>query len=148
MNEDLKHLNWLSTGFYVYAGLTFLFSLFPVIHLSIGIAMITGAFPGTNNAPPPPAFMGWFFVVFAALFILFGMAVAFCNFLAARFLKQQKNYIFCFVIGALDCLFAPLGTVLGVFTILTLLRDPVKELFGKAVQTEFQPMAMTPPDWR
>jgi hypothetical protein len=29
----------------------------------------------------------------------------------------------------------PVGTVLGVFTIIVLMRDSVKELFGKAVDT-------------
>ena len=150
MNNDLKHLKWLSTGSYVYAGITFLFSLIPVIHLTIGIAIIGGALPGTKDGPPPPAFVGWFFAIFASLFILFGMAIAVCNFLAAGFLKRQSHYIFCFVIGALNCMFTPLGTVLGIFTILVLLREPVKQLFAHLPQNELQAaMSMTaPPDWK
>lgn len=149
MDEDLKHLRWLSTGFYVYAGLMALFSLFPVVHLAIGIAMVAGAFPETDGKPPPPAFFGWFFIVFAGLFILSGMALAACNLLAARFLKQQTKYVFCFVIAAVDCMFAPFGTVLGVFTILVLLRDPVKQLFNRIPGGEFQPvMNMDPPGWK
>jgi len=80
---------------------------------------------------------------------LSGMAVAVCNLLAGRFLKQHKNYIFCFVIAAIDCMFTPIGTALGVFTILVLLREPVKQLFDVVPQNELQPvMSMTPPDWR
>ncbi len=31
--------------------------------------------------------------------------------------------------GGVECLFMPVGTVLGVFTIIVLVRDSVKELF-------------------
>jgi hypothetical protein len=34
------------------------------------------------------------------------------------------------------CMFMPFGTVLGVFTIVVLLRDSVKELFGVAEPSE------------
>jgi hypothetical protein len=149
MNEDLKYLRLLSIGFYIYATIMALFSLIPVIHLSIGIALLAGAFPSNNNQPPPPAFFGLFFVVFASIFILCGMAIAACNLLAARSLMQHKRYIFCFVVAAIDCMFAPVGTVLGVFTIVVLLREPVKRLFNGVSQNELQPaISMTPPDWR
>ena len=128
MNQDLEHLKWLSISFYVYAGLTALFSCIPFIHLSIGIAMVTGSF-GDDVKAPPQAF-GWFFIGIASIFILLGFTLAVCNFLAGKYLKQQKNYTFCFVIAVISCMFAPLGTVLGVFTIIVLLRESVKGLFN------------------
>jgi hypothetical protein len=36
------------------------------------------------------------------------------------------------VIAAISCLLVPLGTVLGIFTILVLVRPSVKERFGVA----------------
>jgi hypothetical protein len=47
-------------------------------------------------------------------------------------------------------MFTPLGTILGVFTIIVLLRDPVKQLFTGIRPEELQPAAMnmTPVDWR
>jgi hypothetical protein len=35
--------------------------------------------------------------------------------------------------AGVECLFMPVGTVLGVFTIIVLVRDSVKELFGRPV---------------
>jgi hypothetical protein len=32
--------------------------------------------------------------------------------------------------AGIECIFMPVGTVLGVFTIIVLMRDSVKELFG------------------
>lgn len=130
MNKDLEHLKWLSVGFYVYAGLTALFACFPLIHLALGIALITGNLDDGKN-PPPPAFFGWFFVGAATIFIVIGWALAVASLLAGKYLKQQKNYTFIFVIAVISCMFAPLGTVLGIFTIIVLMRDSVKQLFGR-----------------
>lgn len=50
--------------------------------------------------------------------------------LAGRALAQRRRYTFCLVIAGVACMFMPFGTVLGVFTIIVLLRDSVKELFA------------------
>ena len=40
------------------------------------------------------------------------------------------HYTFCFVMAALACAFFPFGTILGIFTIVVLVRPGVKEMFG------------------
>ena len=52
------------------------------------------------------------------------------NALSAMFLRQRTHRIFSVVIAALDCLQIPFGTVLGVFTIIVLLRESVRELYA------------------
>ena len=49
---------------------------------------------------------------------------------AGRFLKQQRHDMFCLVIAGVTCMFAPFGTVLGVFTIVVLLPVFVKQRFS------------------
>lgn len=141
MNKDLEHLRWLSVSFYVYAGLTALFACIPFIHLFIGIAMVSGRFDEGENSPPP--FFGWLFIGMASIFIVSGFALAVCNFLAGKYLKEQTKYTFCFVIAVINCMFAPLGTVLGIFTIIVLLRDSVKPLFERQNFSQFNN-----PSWR
>ncbi len=130
MNKDAEHLRYLSIGFYIYAGLTALVSLFPVIHVVIGIMIATGSFSG-GKGEPPPAFMGYIFAGVGGTIIILGLSLAVLNFLTGRFLARRTRYVFCFVMAGLNCMFAPIGTLLGVFTIIVLLRDPVKEMFGK-----------------
>ena len=127
--QDAQQLKLLSIFHYVVAGLAALFACLPVLHLVIGIAMITGRadFPSED---PMVGLMGWFFVVFAGLFILGGWAFAVCLFLAGRFLSQRRRYIYCLVMAGVACMFMPFGTVLGVFTIIVLLRDSVMSQFG------------------
>jgi hypothetical protein len=127
--SDTEHLNLLSIFHYVVAGLSALFACFPIIHLGLGLFMVLAPekMGGPNNAPP--AFFGWFFIAFAALFILAGWTFAVLVFFTGRFLSQRKKYNFCFVMACVECLFMPFGTVLGVFTLLVLMRPSVKDLF-------------------
>ena len=123
MNQDEQYLKLLSIFHYVVGGLAALFACIPIIHLSIGIAMLVGAI---DNAP---AFIGLMFVVMAAVSITLGWTLAVCIIIAGRLLAKRKRYIFCLVIAAISCMFMPFGTVLGVFTIIILMRPSVKELF-------------------
>lgn len=43
--DDLQHLKLLSIFHYVLAGITGLFSLIPLIHLFMGLAIVTGGCP-------------------------------------------------------------------------------------------------------
>ncbi len=126
MNQDEQYLKLLSIFHYVVGGLAALFACMPIIHLSIGIAMLVGAI---DDAPPFMPFVGLMFVVMPVLFIAFGWTLAVCLIVAGRCLAKRKRYIFCLVIAAISCMFMPFGTVLGVFTIIVLMRPSVKELF-------------------
>jgi hypothetical protein len=138
MNKDLEQLKMLSTGYYVYAVITALFACLPFIHFFIGIAMIFGAFEGETNPPPP--FVGWLFAGVGGVLIILGWTLAICTYLSGKYIKQQKNYTFCFVFACINCILAPLGTIIGVFTIIVLLRESVKSLFnGKTVAANYQP---------
>lgn len=138
-SEDLEHLRLLSIFHYVVAGLGALFALFPVIHLCIGIAFLVGAFDEAGHGNPPPRLMGLFFVIPALLIITVGEALAVCIAIAGRNLGRQTNYTFCLVVAAIECMMFPFGTVLGVFTILVLMRTSVKELFQATKSTELLP---------
>lgn len=131
-NQDAERLHLLSIFHFIMGGLTALFACFPIFHLTLGISMVTGNFaPAAEDGPP--AWFGWLFVLIPLTIIVLGWGWAACNVLTGLQLRQRKNYMFCFVIAALNCAAAPLGTILGVFTILVLLRPSVKALFGQPV---------------
>ena len=50
--------------------------------------------------------------------------------LAGRRLAALRSHTFCLVVAGIECFFMPFGTILGVFTILTLLKPEAKRLFG------------------
>ncbi|QJD68396.1 hypothetical protein HG421_12230 [Xanthomonas campestris pv. badrii] len=136
--EDLQQLKLLSIFHYVLAGITGLFSLFPLIHLFMGLAIVTGHLPMENTSPdaPPmdPRWFGWFFVVFAAAFICCGLTLAGFIAYAGRCIAQRRRHLLCLIVAGISCSFMPFGTVVGVFTLVILLRPQVKALFGPAAR--------------
>ena len=132
--DDTKHLDLLSTFHYVVGGLVGLMACFPIIHLIIGISIVTGSLVERANmqsVPPdfPSAMFGWLFIILSSLFILFGLTMAVLIVIAGKKLKQRRAYTYCLVIAGIECLFMPFGTVLGIFTIVVLMRNSVKVLF-------------------
>ncbi len=121
MNQDLEHLRLLSIFHYVVGGLAALFACFPIIHFTFGLLMLF--------AEETMRFRVAFMVAFAGFFILAGWTIAVCVFIAGRNLARRRRYTFCLVMAAILCVFIPFGTVLGVFTIIVLVRPSVKELF-------------------
>ncbi|MDF2817502.1 MAG: rane protein [Stenotrophomonas rhizophila] len=131
--EDASHLRLLSIFHYVVAGLTALFSLFPLIHVGIGIAALSGAMPIESNggaaSPDETRLFGWLFIGIGSFVILCGLTLASFMAYAGRCLARQRRHTLCLVVAALSCMCMPLGTVLGVFTLIVLLRPAVKAAF-------------------
>jgi len=128
MSQDSEHLKLLAIFHYVVAGLMALFACIPFIHFFMGLALATGTFPDTDPEAQP---IGIFIMVFAGLFILAGWALAALIGYAGRSLQSRRRYTYCLVMAGVECIFMPFGTVLGVFTIIVLMRDTVKEIFGR-----------------
>jgi nitrate/nitrite transporter NarK len=124
MKEDEQYLKMLSVFHYVVGGLAACFACIPIIHLSIGIAMLVGAIDDA------PAFAGVLLGMIGMIGILMGWTLAVCIIIAGRCLAKRERYMFCLVMAAISCVFMPFGTVLGVFTIIVLMRPSVKELFA------------------
>ena len=142
MTQDEEHLRLLSIFHYVVGGLAGLFALLPVFHLIFGLFFIFAPAKFAGKGDPPTALLGWFFVIIAAVFITIGWAFAASVLAAGRLLARRRHYLFCLVMGGIECIFMPFGTVLGVFTIIVLTREPVKQLF--AGNTPPQPPAVRP----
>ncbi len=132
MNQDAEHLKLLSIFHYLLGGLSALFAFFPICHLTVGIVMLADIIVHPSATDRPSVIFALMFIVIPIIFILVGLTYAVSLFLAGRFIAGRKHHSFCFVVACINTLFAPFGTVLGVFTIIALLRPSVKALFGIA----------------
>lgn len=145
--QDAEHLNLLSIFYYVVAALTALGGLVFLFHIFMGLMFVTGsagasstitatpnAFPGAppfSPRPPngpPPAF-GWLFVVIGTFALLLSETLAAFTFIAGRSLANREKKTLIQVVAGILCLNVPLGTVLGVFTLIVLNRPSVAALF-------------------
>ena len=145
---DADNLNMLTLCHFILGGLTALFSCLFIMHIVMGTMMIhnPGMFtprPMPRAAPstPPypvqpspffPPFMGYMFVTLGTIAVLGGWTLGALTAYAGRCLKARRNYLYVLIIAGCNCAFVmPLGTVLGAFTFVVLLRPTVKALFAK-----------------
>ncbi len=129
MAPQREDLRLLAVFHYVVAGLSLLFSCFPLLYLGIGLAVAFGAFP--DDGPDRlPMFVGWLFTGIGAFLLLLVLAYAIAMIAAGRSIARQRNWLFCMVMAGLSCPWFPFGTALGVFTLVVLSKDEVKALFS------------------
>lgn len=84
----------------------------------------------TPNEVFPARLFGLMFTIIPAIIILGGLIVSTMIVIAGKRLAAYRSHTFCLAIAGVECLFMPFGTVLGVFTILTLLKPEARQLFG------------------
>ena len=101
-----------------------------MIHFFVGVAIVSGGLQGPKGGQAQPDSIGWLLIGLGSLFILVGWTYAITMILAGRRLAKRRSYTYCMVMAALTCANMPVGTCLGVFTIIVLARPSVKRLFG------------------
>jgi hypothetical protein len=129
--DDVEHLHLLRIGYYVMAGLTAIAGLIPLIHVGIGAMMAAGMFAAHARQGAPPPFIGWIVVGFGIVIIAFIETMTVLSLLAARALRDCRQRTFLLAVGCLHLLHAPLGTLLGVLSILVLSRPSVRAAFDQ-----------------
>jgi hypothetical protein len=131
VSKDLEHLKLLVTFHYIVAAITALICSFPLIHVFIGLFLMLKPepFASGGRATFPASLFGLAFVGIGGAFVLAGWTLAALTAYAGRCIKRREKYTFCFVIACVSCLHQPLGIALGIFTIIVLSRDSVKQLF-------------------
>ncbi len=134
---DSDHLRLLLIFSYVSAGLAVLGIGFLYLHYNMMsmVASHTELFEHAHPVSQPnPALIfqqmlgafRWFYVVFG----LWGVAMAILNVVAGYLLGQRRHRTFCLIVAGLNCLRVPLGTALGIFTLMVLTRDSVRTLYA------------------
>jgi len=132
--EDAEHLKLLSVFHYVMAGLAAVGGCLLMIYFVVAAYMVSGvlsSMPAGPGAPAPPAAAGWFVGAVGVFFCVGIWGIAAAYFLCGRWLAARRNRSFCFVVACLSCINFPLGTVLGIFTIVVLQRPGVQWLFDQ-----------------
>ena len=128
---DADQLRLLSIFHFVGAGfaalgLLFLFAHYSMFHLLFSDPKM---FEGQKGGPPPKELfqvLRWFYLLFGLWFL----ASFVLNLVSGFYLRAGKCRAFSLVVAGINCLHMPLGTVLGVFTIVVLARESVKEVYG------------------
>lgn len=129
-NNNSQYLTVLSILHYILGGLVAAFSLLSLIYIGLGVSFIA-----SDTLPPDPELegmvpeFGWIFLIVGLIFLVLGLTFSICLIVSGRSLAKRKRYWFSFVIACVECLSVPLGTILGIFTIVLLSQDSVKSLY-------------------
>jgi fumarate reductase subunit D len=125
-DDDVEQLRLLSVFHYVVAGIMALVALFPTLYLVLGVLMAFGRLAPEDDGS---RIVGWLMATCGSFFMIAGLSFAATIAVAGRSLAQHRRYTFCLVVAALLCLFVPFGTLLGIFTIIVLVRSSVRARF-------------------
>jgi hypothetical protein len=131
--RDAEHLRMLAICHYVWGGVTVVFSMCGLIYVFVGLVVVNdpSSFNGTNprSSPPPPA-VGYMFASMGALVVVLGCLVGGLTIFSGRCIAKRKNRTFSLIMAAVNCLSMPVGTTLGVFTFIVLLRESVRAQYA------------------
>lgn len=122
---------YLAIFHYVVAGVTALMGCFPLIHVTVGTLMVSGAMGPARPGEPSPEFIGLIFIAVGTTISLLLWATAATIAAGGYFLHSQRHYTFCLVVAATETMIMPFGTVLGVLTIITLVDARGKAMFER-----------------
>lgn len=127
---DAEHLRLLVIFHYIYAGLAAASLLFLGLHAALmytvfHITDLKGRTPPVTPFGPLTQVLAFFYVVIGAFIVCKAVG----NFLSARFLRGRRHRTFSLIVAGINCLGIPLGTILGVFTLIVLLRPSVRTLY-------------------
>lgn len=127
--RDAEHLRLLRIGHFVAAGLAalgiaFLGAHYLFMRTIMRAAEEDAASRGTGGGFPQAltSILPWIYVTMAVVFA----ASLVLNLISAACIARRRARMFSLVVAGLNCTHAPLGTALGVLTILVLSRESVR----------------------
>ncbi|MDD2764347.1 MAG: hypothetical protein PHE83_10275 [Opitutaceae bacterium] len=143
---DADHLQLLTVFHFIGAALGVVGILFVVGHYTLMSTVFLNPkmWAGQKQGPPPAevfAIFKWFYVIMALWFILSGVA----NLISGYYIRARKRRIFSILVAGLNLLHMPLGTMLGAFTLVVLLRDSVREAYEAQASAGPPPRGSSPP---
>lgn len=128
-----SHIKTLAICHYVWGALAIVGSSCFIIYIVIGVMAITGAMA---SSPPSPndldGEVGWFFVLLGSLAVLLGWSIGILNIVSGVSMMKRRRRTLSLILAGFNCLSVPLGTTLGVFTFVVLLRDTVVAEYNAA----------------
>ena len=124
MNKDLDHLKLLGLFHTIWGVLSILFGLaFGILYIALGANSNLEISGDLSPSTAHGIFIGVGIVVMV-ISLIYGILMI----LAGGMLRKQRGYGFCFFVSILDLLGFP-SVILGIFTLMVLLRPTVKQLF-------------------
>lgn len=129
----MENLRLLSIFYFIYGPLLLCCGSVPLIYVLVGFGMMISPPPieqGGDSLPPGFHLMlGGMVSGISGLFVLLSWVVGGLAIYTGLNLQHPRKHKLCMICAALLCIYVPLGTILGVVTLICLTKSEVKELF-------------------
>lgn len=126
------HLSTLSVLHYVYGALTCFGGLFMLF--LVGIGHFLGCdWLADQPGEAPPAFLGGFFIALGWVLFVVVEATGILLIISGRLIARREGRVFSMIMAGLECLSFPLGTALGIYTLIALNDEEVKAEYDARV---------------
>ena len=122
----VEHLRTLAVFHYVLAGMTFLVASLFIVYLVTG-ALTMAQLTADQRSHAFGAHWQWVGIAGIAV----GWSLAGLNAISARMMQLRKGRALTLVVAALNLVWPPAGTCLGLVTLWVLGRESVRRLYGK-----------------
>ncbi len=129
-NPSSQKLELISIFHYVLAAFIFIKGAGALIMMGIGTLLTIGILSDQpHDMEEGLIVIGLIFFVFPMLVLLVSWTLATLVLLAGRRISKRTNLAYCQIVAGLECLCAPFGTILGIFSLINLTKPEVKETF-------------------
>ncbi|TXG35670.1 hypothetical protein [Seonamhaeicola maritimus] len=130
MELKSNNLNTFRILYLIKGILTLFFSVFFILYGAMGF-VFNNIIESQDVNNEIPFNFGWIFIIVAGIGLVMCVALGILTLMAAKYLKEVKNYNFIFAIAIVNCLTGILGILLAVFSLIELSKPEVKALFNK-----------------
>jgi hypothetical protein len=130
-----QSLDLVSIFHYVLAALIYLKGAFSFIFIGIGTIAMAGLLSDRpNDMHIGMLAIAMIFYVGPMFFLCLTWTLATLVLIAGKRINKRTNLAYCQIIAGLECLCVPFGTILGIFTLITLTKSDVKDQFDTQIQ--------------
>jgi hypothetical protein len=137
-----EHLRLLSIGYYIYGGIAAFSVCIFLVHLVVLIVFAVvpdSAWTANQGTEFSPRFLFLIMAGVVGSLIIAGWALGGLTIFAGRCIRNRKRYVFTLIIAAINCVFVPFGTLLGVLTFIHLRQPDTKNEFQRPATSPIAP---------
>jgi hypothetical protein len=141
--RDNEHIKLLTIFHYVMSGLYTLGACLSSLYVLMAFFFMRIPMtppPGSGRTGPTPQdlkmleMMSWMWGIMGGIGGLISISMAIASFMSGKYLSSRTRPTFIFIVACIQCIAFPMGTALGIFTILVLQRPSVRNSFGQPPQ--------------
>jgi len=125
---DEEHLKVLSIAYWVWGGLVGAYALLMAAYFTF-LGFLFSSLGQGKDAPPRELL--WVFFGVAVFILVLAGTVSALQILTGFWIRQRRHRVASMVVAGFTCLSVPMGTLLGVFSFVVLLRPSVSALYAR-----------------